>query len=178
MTATPLAMARAVSVVANDGVMPITRYTLHDDVKKIELLPSTLRLKKHLKDTRASHEKYRSFSKFEYIGGKTGTPERTSSTKRIQTKKGGYVTVEIDSQNDGWYICFIENANVTSKLREQKPRNKGHISETSTESSLAIAIRMERLDEGSMSEIATILMDEVIVEALEKHGYIVKPKSK
>lgn len=178
MTATPLAMARAVSVVANDGVMPITRYTLHDDVKKIELLPSTLRLKKHLKDTRASHEKYRSFSKFEYIGGKTGTPERTSSTKRIRTKKGGYVTVEKDSQNDGWYICFIENANIRSVVRERKPRNKGHISETSTESSLAIAIRMERLDEGSMSETATILMDEVIVEALEKHGYIVKPKSK
>lgn len=172
MTATPLAMARAVSVVANDGVMPITRYTLHDDVKKIELLPSTLRLKKHLKDTRASHEKYRSFSKFEYIGGKTGTPERTSSTKRIRTKEGGYVTVEKDSQNDGWYICFIENANVTSKLREQKPRKQDEISEISTQSSLAIAIRMERLGEGEMSGKATMLMDEVIINALKAHGYI------
>lgn len=172
ITATPIAMARAMSVVVNNGVMPITRYTLHDEVKKIELLSSTARLNKHLKDTRASHEKSRSFSKLEYVGGKTGTPERTSTTKRIRTKKGEYITVEKDSQNDGWYICFIENANITSKVREQDPRKQEEISETLTQAPLAIAVRMERLGKGEMSGKATQLMDEVIIKSLKNHGYI------
>lgn len=175
MDATPLTMARAMSVVVNNGVMPITRYTLHENVENITLLPSTDNLKQHLKDTRMSHERARSFSKRETIGGKTGTPERVSERrKKIIKKRDGTYRVSIQEivGNDGWYICFIENANVTSKLREQKPRKQDEISEISTQSSLAIAIRMERLGVGEMSGNATRLMDEVIIKALKTHGYI------
>ena len=175
MDATPLTMARAMSVVVNNGVMPITRYTLHENVENITLLPSTENLKQHLKDTRMSHERARSFSKRETIGGKTGTPERVSERReKIIKKRDGTYRVSIQEivGNDGWYICFIENANVTSKLREQKPRKQDEISEISTQSSLAIAIRMERLGVGEMSGNATRLMDEVIIESLKKYGYI------
>lgn len=175
MDATPLTMARAMSVVVNNGVMPITRYTLHENVENITLLPSADNLKQHLKDTRMSHERARSFSKRETIGGKTGTPERVSERReKIIKKRDGTYRVSIQEivGNDGWYICFIENANVTSKLREQKPRKQDEISEISTQSSLAIAIRMERLGVGEMSGNATRLMDEVIIEALKTHGYI------
>lgn len=175
MDATPLTMARAISIVVNNGVMPITRYTLHENVENITLLPSTDNLKQHLKDTRMSHERARSFSKRETIGGKTGTPERVSERREkiIKKRDGTYrVSIQEIGGNDGWYICFIENANVTSKLREQKPRKQDEISEISTQSSLAIAIRMERLGVGEMSGNATRLMDEVIIEALKTHGYI------
>lgn len=175
MDATPLTMARAMSVVVNNGVMPITRYTLHENVENITLLPSTDNLKQHLKDTRMSHEQARSFSKRETIGGKTGTPERVSERReKIIKKRDGTHRVSIQEivGNDGWYICFIENANVTSKLRKQKPRKQDEISEISTQSPLAIAIRMERLGVGEMSGNATILMDEAIIDALITHGYI------
>ena len=175
MDATPLTMARAISVVANDGMMPITRYTLHEEVESIALLSSTDNLKQHLKDTRMKHEAGRGFSMRETIGGKTGTPERVSEVRRsiIKKKDGTYrvATHEIVG-NDGWYICFIENAKITSRTRKQKPRKQGEISETSIQSPLAIAIRMERLGKGEMSGNATRLMDEIIIESLNKHGYI------
>lgn len=175
MEATPLTMARAMSVVINNGVMPITRYTLHEEVEDVALLSSTDKLKKHLKDTRMNHERARSFSKRDAIGGKTGTPERVSEVRKNIIKKsdGTYkVAIQEFVGNDGWYICFIENANITSKMREQKPRKQGNILETSTQSSLAIAIRMERLGVGEMSGNATLLMDEVIMDALKRCGYI------
>lgn len=175
MDATPLTMARAMSVVVNNGVMPITRYTLHEEVENVALLSSTDNLKKHLKDTRMNHERARNFSKREEIGGKTGTPERVSEIRKkiIKRKDGTYrVSTQEIVGNDGWYICFIENANITSKVRAQEPRKQRNISETSTKSPLAIAIRMERLGLGEMSGNATQLMDEVIIDALKTHGYI------
>ena len=175
MDATPLTMARAMSVVVNNGVMPITRYTLHEEVENVALLSSTDNLKKHLKDTRMNHERARNFSEREEIGGKTGTPERVSEIRKkiIKRKDGTYrVSTQEIVGNDGWYICFIENANITSKIRAQEPRKQRNISETSTQSPLAVAIRMERLGIGEMSGNATRLMDEVIIDALKTHGYI------
>lgn len=175
MDATPLTMARAVSVVVNNGSMPITRYTLHEDVKTVTLLSSTDNMMQHLKDTRLKHECKRSFSKREEIGGKTGTPERTSEVrKKIIKRKDGtdMVSTKYILGNDGWYICFIENANITSKVRGQYPRKQRDTSETLAKSPLAIAIRMERLGIGEMSDNATRLMDEVIIDALKTHGYI------
>lgn len=175
MDATPLTMARAASVVVNNGSMPITRYTLHEDVKTVSLLSSTDNMKQHLKDTRLNHERARSFSKREEIGGKTGTPERVSEVRKkiIKRNNGTYrVSTQEIVGNDGWYICFIENANITSRVREKEPSKQRDISETSTKSPLAIAIRMERLGIGEMSGNATRLMDEVIIDALKTHGYI------
>lgn len=175
MDATPLTMARAASVVVNNGVMPVTRYTLHEEVENITLLSSTDNLKQHLKDTRINHERARNFSKRETIGGKTGTPERVSEIRRsfIKKKNGIYrVTTQEIVGNDGWYICFIENATITSKTRKQEPRKQKDLSESSIQAPLAIAVRMERLGKGEMSGNATRLMDEVIIESLKKYGYI------
>lgn len=175
MDATPLTMARAASVVVNNGVMPITRYTLHEEVENITLLSSTDNLKQHLKDTRMNHERARSFSKRETIGGKTGTPERVSEVRRsfIKKKNGTYrVETQEIVGNDGWYVCFIENTNITSKTRKQEPRKQNNLSESSIQAPLAIAIRMERLGKGEMSGNATRLMDEVIIKSLKNNGYI------
>ncbi len=175
MDATPLAMARALSVVANNGKMPVTRYTLHDDVKTVEVLPSTKRLKSHLKDTRRLHESSRNFSSREDMGGKTGTPERVSQIikKTHRTKKGKYKVSLIETKsNDAWYTCFIDNATLTKVTREQEPRKQGKTGSTAMQSSLAIAIRIERLNKGEMSGHATKLMDEVVIGALKKYKYI------
>ena len=130
MDATPLTMARAMSVVVNNGVMPITRYTLHEEVENVALLSSTDNLKKHLKDTRMNHERARNFSKREEIGGKTGTPERVSEIRKkiIKRKDGTYrVSTQEIVGNDGWYICFIENANITSKVSIDALKTHGYI---------------------------------------------------
>lgn len=173
--ATPITMARAASVVANNGVMPITRYTLHEEVETYTMLASTKKLKQHLKDTRMKHEVSRSFSARETIGGKTGTPERVAERiERIIKKKDGTHRVRVKEivRNDGWYMCFIENANITSTMREQRPRKQKDMSETSVQAPLAIAIRMERLGKGEMSGNATRLMDEVVIGVLKRRGYI------
>lgn len=149
MDATPLAMARAMSVVVNDGKMPITRYTMEDPVEKVEVLKSTKSLYSYMKSTVKAHEKSRTFSKRNDMGGKTGTPERVSVTydPPIKMKNGKYKSEE--KVNDGWYICFIGK-----------------------EDPLAIAIRMERLEKGEMSGKATLLMDNVVMKVLTELGYV------
>lgn len=152
--ATPISMARAMSVVVNDGEMPITRYTLDDPEEKVELLASTENLNSHLKYTRVTHERYRAFSKRDDIGGKTGTPERPLVTETVvKKKKDGTVlssrTKVKELANDGWYVCFIEG-----------------------EQPLAVAIRMERLGKGEMSGQATNLMDNVVMKVLTELNYI------
>lgn len=161
MDATPLAMARAISVVANDGVMPISRYVLSDPIDTVKLVSSTNELKYYLKETRNYHEKKRNFSSREEMGGKTGTPEREVD------KKG-------DKNNDAWYICFIENATIKSRILDEKSLNKATFKDVSTSAPLAIAIRMERIGKDRMSGLATTLMDEVVIEALIDAGYIKK----
>ena len=152
MDATPLAMARAMSVVVNDGKMPITRYTMEDPVENVSVLKSTKSLYSYMKNTAKTHEKGRMFSKRNDVGGKTGTPERVSAIKTVPLKmKNGTIKYMTNTEkaNDGWYICFIG---------DDEP--------------LAIAIRMERLGKGEMSGNATRLMDNVVMKVLTELGYV------
>lgn len=152
--ATPLAMARAMSVIANDGKMPITRYTMDDPMETVTILGSAKSLHSYMKNTAKTHERNRRFSKRDDVGGKTGTPERPMKTKTVKIKKkdGTVIRVEtkvIKNVNDGWYVCFVGDENP-----------------------LAIAVRMERLGDGEMSGKATLLMDGVVMKVLEELNYI------
>lgn len=157
--ATPLAMARAISVVANRGKMPKTRFLLSDEVEEVPIIENSKVLSDYLKYTAREHDRFQ----WEAIGGKTGTPERATETKikKRKLKNGSVETITnvAAKGNDGWYICFIDDANIASK-------------DNTTTSPLAIAIRMERLGKGDMSGNAVRLMKNVVKETLRDCEYI------
>ena len=87
-----------------------------------------------------------------YIGGKTGTPERTiyykEKRKMKKLKNDVYQTVWDDNENvnDGWYVFFIDN---------DKP--------------LAVALRLERhMGSGEAVKLAK----NVVLEVLKQNNYI------
>lgn len=147
--ATPISMARVISTVANDGKMPITRYLMDSKQEYIELTKSSSSdiLKGFLRFTAREHDKFDS-ALSSRLGGKTGTPERTWKESRRK---------EYSNFNDGWYICFIEHANINHD-RENKD-------------CLAIAVRIERLND-SGSGRAVRLTKDVVIKTLTELKYI------
>ena len=142
ITATPAAMARAISTVVNGGNMPATRFLLTDTLKHEELISNACatELVEYLKFTAKGHDKFEE----EYIGGKTGTPERPW----VPSNKGKEKII-----NDGWYVCFIEGCNITAG--KENKRN----------GTIAIAVRLERLnDKGSGRAVR--LTKEVVLKVL------------
>ena len=161
MTATPLNMARVVSAVANGGQMPVTHYlrqtadqqhkNITPEYVSITSSANAKMLKYYLREQAANNQSI--FGAFtEYIGGKTGTPERTlvkSSGKRSKP-------------NDGWYVMYVETGTAHHPV-------------------LAVALRMERvglskkIDGASETSGAAMRMaNEVVLSTLEKRGYIVR----
>ena len=148
--ATPLNMARVVSAVVNDGKMPITRYSsLDGDVKDIELTgkDEAAELKSYMYDQ--AHDNGRKFP--EYVGGKTGTPERVlgRDLERIKEDKNAKLM-----PNDAWYVFYVDNQGYSN--------------------SLAVAIRIERVsykhksyNSGKAMELAN-----VVLEVLKQKNYI------
>lgn len=125
LRATPLAMARVASIVANGGSFTPTRYLLKvgDNVQPVnQSIPlitpqQASELKGFMQDESNKHRKKGKLlpgspEQSDRMGGKTGTPERELS----YGQKG--------KANDAWYICFIESG----KLRAP----------------IAIALRLER----------------------------------
>ena len=146
---TPVTMARVISIVANQGEMPITRFVMDSDKKdsdkEIDIVSSAqaAMLEQFLKFTAQEHDKFTKST----LGGKTGTPER------VWMDIHGYRHII----NDGWYICFIEDAHVTSaKGVKQHP--------------IAIAVRIERINDG-MSGKAVSMTKEVVLPILATLGY-------
>ena len=148
--ATPLAMARVASVAANGGYMTKTRFLLGDSIERIRIVDEHRAdiLNDYMKYTSRGHDNFKRTD----IGGKTGTPER-----EIQNLAG-----KIVKANDGWYICFFEDATVG------RVENGEHVYE---KSSIAVALRMERTFDGT-SSMATELMKQVVEKTLEELGYI------
>lgn len=159
--ATPLAMARTISIVANNGFMPKTRFLLTDSIASIKVVENTELLKDFLKFTAVEHDK---FLNMPWLGGKTGTPERYTkqTTVKKKLKDGSVITQQkySDRKNDGWYICFIEGAKVKSK-------------DKTVTTPLAIAIRLERINDGMSGKAVEIMKSEVL-ETLNKLGYLEK----
>lgn len=148
MSASPLAMARVVSIVANQGKMPVTRYAMNDTIQCVPVVTAAeaARLNQFMK-AEAVKKKFTN----DNIGGKTGTAERVDSIlvtgRKIQSKK-----------NDGWFICFIENSRV---------RRNGQIQTVP----LAVAVRLERLGNG-MSGRAVDVTQDVVLPVLKNLDYI------
>lgn len=146
--ATPASMARAISIVVNNGKMPITRFLKDIDPESIDVLntSSCNIMKEYLRFTAKEHDQFGSTWN-ERLGGKTGTPER------VWINAKGKETIS----NDGWYICFIEKANIN----KDKKNND----------CLAIAVRIERTG-SAMSGRAVNLTKEIVIKTLQELKYI------
>ena len=165
LKATPLNMARVASAVVNGGMMPTTQYVLDSteygksqrDDQNIRLIDEDCA--KVLYDymlAEAKNQYYRNFKQKysfpEYVGGKTGTPERTIyyKEKRQMRKKIHNVYQNVwdnnENVNDGWYVFFIDN---------ERP--------------LAVAVRLER---HAGSGEAVKMAKNVVLEVLKQNNYI------
>ena len=158
LDASPLAMARIASIPANNGKMPITRYLLNDKTSSIPILSNEASniLKGHMKDEATKHSP--TFSEGN-IGGKTGTAERSYIYYKSEKNKR---VERLDSTkqdlNDAWYICFIEGVNI---------KTKGG----STSSSIAVAVRIERLNAGQFSTRAKNFVRNNLLGILREADY-------
>lgn len=143
LEASPLNMARVAGLVANEGKLMPTRFLLNQEAQSAqELIDSkSASLLASAMGEEASKWTGRNILPKQldgFIGGKTGTPMRTIRGNHIM--------------NDGWYICFIKNA------------EGGKI--------LSIAVRLERLPHGMVSTEAVKFMAATVLPALQECGYI------
>ena len=140
LRATPLNMARTVSIVANNGVFMPTQFILegNKNLHAEKLKPITIVSENSAKNLNSYMQnettRHRANNFPENMGGKTGTPERGLKFDSERTIR--------DNVNDGWYIFFIWS--------EKEKAN------------LAVAVRMERLFD-SGSRVAVQFSDKVIV---------------
>jgi cell division protein FtsI/penicillin-binding protein 2 len=163
ISATPLNMARVVSIVANDGKFVETQFVKQGNktlkVEKPQITPIVSKgeaniLKGYMQKESDKHRRNgytfpKSEKEDDRMGGKTGTPERELRYKTINSK-GKEVTI-VRRYNDGWYIFFINSP------KENAP--------------LAVAVRMERLGAG-ISGNAVRLTDKVVLKVLRDMGYL------
>ena len=147
LEASPLNMARVAGLVANEGRLMPTRFLLNqpeqNGVEVIDARSSALLASAMGKEaSKWTDGNVLPKSLVGFVGGKTGTPMR-----RIRGES---------MMNDGWYICFIKNA------------EEGRI--------LSIAVRLERLPHGQsmVSTEAVKLMSATVLPALQECGYIKK----
>ena len=150
--ATPLTMARVSSIVANGGNMPTTRYLMAQKSEDIPIVSST---EARLLSTFMKEEANEKGFDNPRVGGKTGTAERDLWDVNGRKLK--------ESPNDGWFICFIDNANVRSQKTDGEDETKV--------SPLAVAVRMERLGSGTSGQ-AVNLTKEVVLKVLIELGYL------
>ncbi len=146
LLATPLTMARVVSIVANNGQLAPTRYVRRIGHKDLPLAqPVTVIGKEEASILRSyMQDESRKMASLpshngdaRSMGGKTGTPER-----------GGIYGQP--KSNDAWYICFIYSQKLGSHL--------------------AIAVRLERT--GTMqSDRAKQAVADLIIPTLNSAGY-------
>lgn len=153
--ATPLTIARASSIVANKGNMPTTRYLMTQKSENIQIVSSEEadRLKAFMRD----EAKEKGFTS-PNIGGKTGTAERD-----IWDVYGRKLD---NAPNDGWFVCFIDNANIGMKDIHKDEYE-------SYPSSLVVAVRMERLGDG-MSGQAVALTKDIVENVLKKELHYIQ----
>ena len=152
MTASPLNMARIVSIVRNNGLYSQTRYLIGDIIDTIRCMQpdNSEMLKNYMCAESEGHSATINYAQTIGMGGKTGTPTRTiSSPQKIFTvfKKNRKIKTNVIDKNDGWYICFFN----------------------SVEGPLALALRIEQC---SGSSVATKWINEVIMPTLKEVGYV------
>jgi cell division protein FtsI/penicillin-binding protein 2 len=143
LKASPIAMARGISIAANGGQMTKTRYVLDENktVNKIPVLERSeaFELKKMLNNNVYAYASFYNVQGKESIGGKSGTPQRD-------------LIGVADNVTDGWFICYIDNVTVGTE-----------------KTSLAVAVRLER---GGGSSSAAKITTEAILPTLRSLKYI------
>ncbi len=151
--ATPLNMARVVSMIAANGKFVPTRYVLAygtgADARKVAV-PDAVTMIDNTRDLyrymQLESDKHRAAGRLNFgysssemrMGGKTGTPER------VAYYNGGCM-------NDAWYVCFINS-------------NKQH-------GPIAVALRLERTPDGTTSGEAVRFLNSTVIPALNAAGY-------
>lgn len=158
LDATPLGMARIAATVVNGGQMPVTRFLMTDGKNSIRIADKDK--VKPLKDAMVDEahkllndKKSRRFATWPNLGGKTGTPMRVLYSK---TQNKDAVLAD-----DGWYICFVEDANITNSDGKD-----GLVSDTTA---LAIAVRIERC--GGSGDAKT-MAQYLVMKTLAAEGYV------
>lgn len=166
LVATPLAMCRVASIVAQKGWMPITNYVIADSIEKKKLgysVPESALIQyvdktnefavSVLSTYMVKQAQKNNIGKLyqNVIGGKTGTPERTIFNDKYKNYKNKNGEKDL---NDGWYICFVRGCNINGNKHD-----------------IAIAVRMERIGT-ALSGRAMALVKDVILPQLAKYNYI------
>lgn len=97
MIASPLNMARMVSIVANKGNLVSTRYLYGENANIIKCMDANNSdiLREYMCAESEGHPATRNYAQSIGMGGKTGTPTRIISNR--------------GNKNDGWYICFFNS---------------------------------------------------------------------
>lgn len=163
LQASPLIMARVASSVVNNGEMPITQYLMGMNMyEKAERNESSISLmsaseaailKEYMLAETSNQLRRNRISFPSYIGGKTGTPERSrilSEHRRYNKWSKKYEVFRLEEKiNDGWYMFFVEG-------------DESH-------HPIAVAVRIER---GVGSGAAVRLTGDILLECLKQHGYI------
>lgn len=145
LSVTPIQMAKVVSIVGNEGRLLDTRYLLTEEISNAQIVRKKEAdlMKTYMKNEAKYHSKFDD----KFVGGKTGTPQRIMiNGKGVKSKP-----------NDGWYICFIEQADIY-------PNDE-------YDDCIAIAVRMERLGDGG-SGSAVALTKDVVIKTLKDLKYI------
>lgn len=129
LEASPLVMARVASAVVNEGKMPITQYVKEASLRSEGTIPllnskEASILKGFMQDESKKHPDLKCWiEKWNSVGGKTGTAERT--IKRYD-RNGRKVSEDV---NDCWYMCFVETGSrrfaVVVRI-ERAGKGKGH----------------------------------------------------
>ena len=146
MVASPLNMARAYSVIANEGLFTPTRYLMSEQPTQERLLDEDCArvLRENLTYTANNHDNL-TFSSF---GGKTGTPERVA--KKEIFSKFSRIGRNERFKNDAWYVFLVHSPRLNSDL--------------------AVALRIERTFKTS-SEARNWVRD-MVMPILQEQGYV------
>jgi len=166
MRATPLNMARVVSIVTNGGTFVETKfikagnkYMKTDSCKPVTIVSREAAniLKEYMQNETSKHRN-RASNFPQNMGGKTGTPERDLIYSRsITDKRGKTIVVNTPvkpSPNDGWYIFFVWSEKENAYL--------------------AAAVRIERLTRGGTSDRAVDISDKVVINKVLRELEYVK----
>jgi cell division protein FtsI/penicillin-binding protein 2 len=143
VSATPLAMARVVSIVANRGVLKDTKYVMTAD-SSISKQRETRIVDEKSADILKGYMKAESDARKQgknpiffpnNVGGKSGTPQIT----RRANHTGDY---------DGWYIFFVEN--------------------TKMQGTIAVVVRIENVKSGTATQLAADLVKDFWPQTKDK----------
>ncbi len=142
LKATPLGMARAISIPANGGHLPEVRYSY--DPKSKEQPSKGWKRVLEIEEAATLRNLLAQVSKgAEADGAKTGTPQR----EWIDSKGTKH-----EQYTDGWFICFLDDITIGGNRKGK--------------STVSVAIRMER---GASSGDASKLAKDVVIPLLREN---------